>query len=152
GDPIGATPYLERVLALNPANDVAFRRLKDILTAAERWAELEALYDRATAATDDLGRKVEMLAEVALIWEEIIEDPEKATHYYERILKIDQFHEPSVRALDRLYTRAGHNKKLADLLEKRLETAVGEEAFELKLRLAKLELELREPERAVVHV
>ncbi len=152
GDPIGATPYLERVLVLNPANDVAFRRLKDILTAAERWGELEALYDRATAATDDIGRRVEMLAEVALICEEIIEDPDKATHYYERILKIDAFHDPSVRALDRLYTRAGKNKQLADLLEKRLETAVGDEAFELKLRLAKLELELLEPERAIVHV
>src|SRR6185436_4158554 len=110
GDPIGATPYLERVLVLNPANDVAFRRLKDILTAAERWAELEALYDRATAATDDMGRRVEMLAEVALICEEIIEAPDKATFYYERILKIDAFHDPSVRALDRLYTRAGKNK------------------------------------------
>jgi golgin subfamily B member 1 len=152
GDPIGATPYLERVLVLNPANEAAFRRLKDILTGAERWSELEALYDRATAATDDVGRRVEMLAEVALICEEIIEDPDKATRYYERILKIDTLHEQSVRALDRLYTRAGKNKELADLLEKRLEAAVGDEAFEIKLRLAKLELDLLEPDRAIVHV
>ena len=87
GDPIGATPYLERVLALEPSNERAFSRLKDILTAAERWGELEALYDRAARATDDPERQAEMLIEVALICEEIIEDPDKATRYYERILE-----------------------------------------------------------------
>ncbi len=110
GDPIGATPYLERVLALSPGNEAAFQRLKDILTAAERWSELEALYDRASAATDDLARRAEMLVEVALICEEIIEDVEKATRYYERILEVDPFHDVSIRALDRLYVRQNSNR------------------------------------------
>src|SRR5690606_32459519 len=89
GDPLGATPYLEKVLATNPGNERAFGRLKDILTAAERWGELEALYERASQATDDPTRRADMLVEVALICEEIIEDVAKATKYYERILEID---------------------------------------------------------------
>jgi len=152
GDPIGATPYLERVLTLSPSNEAAFQRLKDILTAAERWSELEALYDRASSATDDLARRAEMLVEVALICEEIIEDPEKATRYYERILEVDPLHDVSVRALDRLYVRQGKDQKLATLLEKRLETAAGDEAFELKLRLAKLSLDLHQPEKSMLLV
>ncbi|MEI9949489.1 MAG: tetratricopeptide repeat protein [Pseudomonadota bacterium] len=152
GDPIGATPYLERVLTLSPGNEAAFQRLKDILTAAERWSELEALYDRASSATDDLARRAEMLVEVALICEEIIEDVEKATRYYERILEVDPLHDVSVRALDRLYVRQGKDKKLALLLEKRLETATGDEAFELKLRLAKLSLDLHQPETSMLLV
>ena len=152
GDPIGATPYLERVLTLSPSNEAAFQRLKDILTAAERWSELEALYDRASSATDDLSRRAEMLVEVALICEEIIEDPEKATRYYERILEVDPLHDVSVRALDRLYVRQGKDTKLAALLEKRLETATGDEAFELKLRLAKLSLDLHQPEKSMLLV
>jgi len=152
GDPIGATPYLERVLTLSPGNEAAFQRLKDILTAAERWSELEALYDRASSATDDLSRRAEMLVEVALICEEIIEDPEKATRYYERILEVDPLHDVSVRALDRLYVRQGKDKQLAALLEKRLDTAAGDEAFELKLRLAKLSLELHQPEKSMLLV
>jgi golgin subfamily B member 1 len=152
GDPIGATPYLERVLALSPGNEAAFQRLKDILTAAERWSDLEALYDRASSATNDLSRRAEMLVEVALICEEIIEDPEKATRYYERILEVDPLHEVSVRALDRLYVRQGKDKQLAALLEKRLEAAAGDEAFELKLRLAKLDLDLHEPEKSMLLV
>jgi len=152
GDPIGATPYLERVLTLSPGNEAAFQRLKDILTAAERWSELEALYDRASSATDDLSRRAEMLVEVALICEEIIEDPEKATRYYERILEVDPLHDVSVRALDRLYVRQGKDKQLAALLAKRLDTAAGDEAFELKLRLAKLSLELHQPEKSMLLV
>lgn len=152
GDPIGATPYLERVLSLKPNNEPAFRRLKDILTGAERWSELEALYDRAAAATDDPLRKVEMLAEVALVCEEIVEDAQKAMRYYERILEIDQYHESSTRALDRLYGRFGKDKELSLLLERRLETAVGDEALDLKLRLARLQLDLHQPEKAIQHV
>ena len=152
GDPIGATPYLERVLSLSPGNEAAFQRLKDILTAAERWADLEALYDRASSATNDLARRAEMLVEVALICEEIIEDVEKATRYYERILEVDPQHDVSIRALDRLYVRQGKDKQLAALLEKRLENASGDEAFELKLRLAKLDLDLHQPEKSMLLV
>src|SRR5690606_41972541 len=123
-----------------------------ILTAAERWGELEALYDRAAAATTDDARRVEMLVEVALICEEIIEDGEKATRYYERIAAIDPFHEGANRALDRLYSQQGKDRELAALLERRLETATGEEVFELKLRLARLKLDLHEPATAVGHV
>jgi len=152
GDPIGATPYLERILTLKPGTDAAFRRLKDILTAAERWSELEALYERAVGASDDSARQVEMLAEVALVCEEIIEDAAKATRHYERILAIDPYHETAVRALDRLYTRGGKEKELAALLERRLETAVGEDSLDLKLRLARLQLSLHEPEKSMAHV
>ena len=152
GDPIGATPYLERVLGLEPSNEPAFRRLKDILTAAERWGELEALYDRAAEATEDPPRRIEMLVEVALICEEIIEDAAKATKYYERIAAIDPLHEGTNRALDRLYVAQGKDSELARLIERRLETADGDEALDLKLRLAKLKLDLHEPEKAVSHV
>lgn len=152
GDPSGATPYLERVLTLAPGNEAAFQRLKDILTAAERWGELEALYDRSAEATDDAQRRIEMLVEVALICEEIIEDPAKATRYYERIVAVDPLHDAAIRSLDRLYVRQGKDRELSDLLQRRLETAIGDEGFELKLRLAKLQLDLHEPERAVSHV
>jgi golgin subfamily B member 1 len=152
GDPIGATPYLERVLALSPGNEAAFQRLKDILTAAERWGELESLYDRASRATGDLERRVDMLVEVALICEEITEDAPKATGYYERILEIDDAHDGAIRALDRLYLKQGRSRELCALLERRLATATGDETFELKLRLAKLQLELHQPDRAIGHV
>lgn len=153
GDPIGATPYLERVLERQPGNEQAFSRLKDILTAAERWTELESLYDKATAATEDVSRRIEMLVEVALICEEIIEDAAKATAYYERIVELDSLHEASIRALDRLYAQQERFADLAVLIERRLEAAAGDDLLELKLRLSRLFLErLHQPEKAALHV
>ncbi|MCE7890335.1 MAG: hypothetical protein DYH12_11650 [Sorangiineae bacterium PRO1] len=153
GDPIGATPYLERVLKLDAGNERAFLRLKDILTAAERWSELEALYDRAAQATDDPARKAEMLVEVALVCEEIIDDAVKAAAHYERILDLDPSHDGAIRALDRLYARLDRHEDLARLLARRVDLSSGDELLELELRLARIELDrLHHPERAIGHV
>ncbi len=94
-----------------------------------------------------------MLVEVALICEEIIEDSDKATRYYERILELDPIHDTAVRALDRLYARQERYVDLAALLERRLDTATGDDMLELKLRLASIQLErLHEPSKAILHV
>lgn len=153
GDPTGAIPYLEKVLSLDPGREQAFLRLRDILTGAERWSELEALYDRTSQTTEDPGRRVAMLTEVALVCEDIIEDGPKATRYYERILEIDAENETAVKALDRLYGHQGQDAELARLLERRLSTAAGEELLDLELRLARIQLEkLLRPAEAAVHV
>ena len=153
GDPIGATPYLERILKLDVENDRAFGRLKDILTAAERWGELEDIYGRAIEATAKPARKIEMLIEVALISEEILEDCRKSIEYHERILEIDTVHAASLEALDRLYSRFDMNEKLASLLQRRLDLSAGDESAHLRRRLAQLLLEhLHRPDQAMTLV
>jgi golgin subfamily B member 1 len=138
GDPDRARPYLERILARQPTNERAFSRLKQILTTREQWAELEALYERTISATEDSARRADLLAEVALIAEEITGNHPKAIQYYERILEVEPLHEQAIRALDMLYTGEGSWKKLASLLLVRL-GAVGagaeREAIDLRLRL-----------------
>jgi tetratricopeptide (TPR) repeat protein len=153
GDPIGAAPYLERLLTRDPANQNAFSRLKQILTSAERWGELEDLYNRTTQAIEDVATRVDLLTEVALVCEEIIEDDNKAIGYYERIFAISPTHEASMRALDRLYLRTGQYRKWADLLELRFMDMAGDEALDTELRLARVQLEqLHEPGKAIEHV
>ena len=124
GDIDKARPYLERVLRVDPSNERAFARLKQILTSLERWADLEALYERTVAAAEG-SRKSDLLAEVALLAEEIIGDRAKAMEYYERILGIEDTHEQAIRALDTLYASEGKWDRLAKLLERRLGNAEG---------------------------
>lgn len=151
GDPIGATPYLERILRLDVENERAFGRLKDILTAAERWGELEDIYGRSIETTTTPARKLEMLIEVALISEEILEDCPKAIAYYEKLLELDPVHAVSLEALDRLYSRFEMHEKLSNLLQKRLDLAVGDESAQLRRRLAQLLLEqLHRPDQSMV--
>jgi golgin subfamily B member 1 len=153
GDAEGAMPYLERVLAVNPNSDRAFARLKQILTAAERWGELEGLYDRAAQGTTDEQSRLELLNEVALIAEEIIGDPTKAIGYYERTLAVDSTFPPAVDALEKLYEREGRWPDLAALLERRLETATAQEGADIKLTLGRIYLDrLHEPERSMGHL
>ncbi len=145
-----ATPYLDRILARDPSNDRAFARLKQILTTREKWAELEALYERAVQATPDAARRAELLSEVALVSEEITGDRAKAIGYYERILEIEPQHEQATRALDVLYGATDRWAKLAQLLTRRLGNATLDEALAIKLRLGGLYIDkLADPRTAL---
>jgi tetratricopeptide (TPR) repeat protein len=138
GDVDRARPYLERMLSRNPGNERAFQRLKQILTTREQWGELADLYERVVAATPDPPRRAELLAEVALVAEEITGERGKAIAYYERILELDALHDQAVRSLDSLYAAEQRWDSLARLLERRLESAVGDEKLDLELRLGTL--------------
>jgi golgin subfamily B member 1 len=138
GDVDRATPYLERMLARQPGNERAFQRLKQILTTREQWGELGALYERVVEATADVTRRAELLTEVALVAEEITGDRPKAIGYYERILEIDPLHEQAIRSLDTLYVAEQRWGRLAQLLERRRQGAVGDEKLDLDQRLGML--------------
>ncbi|HXX68803.1 MAG TPA: tetratricopeptide repeat protein [Polyangiaceae bacterium] len=133
-----AGPYLERMLARQPGNERAFQRLKQILTMREQWSELGHLYERAVEAAVDPRRRAELLAEVALVVEEIIGDRPKAIEYYERILEIDPANEQATRSLDALYEAEQRWDRLAQLLERRLRATRGDERLDLQQRLGTL--------------
>ncbi|OJY31236.1 MAG: hypothetical protein BGO98_46070 [Myxococcales bacterium 68-20] len=148
-----ATPYLERILARDPGNDRAFLRLKQILTTRERWKDLEALYERMVAATESAERRTDLLAEVAIIAEEITSDGAKAIHYYERILELEPGHEQAIFALDKLYAAHERWQNLADLLRRRIELAGSTASVQLKLRLGTLLfVKLGDPKNALDHL
>ena len=148
-----ATPYLERILARDPGNDRAFLRLKQILTTRERWNDLEGLYERMVAATESAERRTDLLAEVAIIAEEITSDGTKAIHYYERILELEPGHEQAIFALDKLYAAHERWQNLADLLRRRIELAGSTASAQLKLRLGTLLfVKLGDPKNALDHL
>jgi tetratricopeptide (TPR) repeat protein len=153
GDPEGATPYLVRVLAIAPTNARAFARLKAILTAAERWSELEELYATAVKGTAEVSARIDLLNEVALVAEDIMGDPAKAIGYFESILGLDATYAPALDALEKLYERQEKWGDLAALLERRLETAPSATAGEMKLRLGRIYIDkLAAPEKALGHL
>jgi tetratricopeptide (TPR) repeat protein len=138
GDVDRARPYLQRILARQPNSERAFQRLKQILTTREQWHDLEALYEQVVAATTDVVRRSELLAEVALVAEEISGDRPKAIGYYERILEADPVHEQAMNSLDGLYAAEQRWDKLARLIERRLQGAGGDDKIDLEQRLGTL--------------
>lgn len=149
-DAARAKPYLARILDRDPTNERAFLRLKQILTTQEDWTALEELYERAVAAAPEARGKVSLLAEIALVTEEVTNERDKAIAYYRRILELEPEHEQALRALDALYASAGKWDELVALLEARLARAVGEEAIHLKQRIGVALFDrLGQPERAL---
>lgn len=153
GDVDRASPYLERILAKDPSNERAFARLKQILTTRERWAELSALYERVIAATEDAGRRADLLMEVAIVAEEITGDANKAIHYYERILELEPGNDQAMFALDKLYVAQERWQNLADLLARRVQLGGTGDTTTLKLRLGTLLMnQLGDPKAALNHL
>ncbi len=149
GDSDSARPYLERILAADPKNERAFARLRQTLTAREKWSELEAAYEQVIAASEGEARAA-LLVDVAILVEEIVAEPSRAIGYYERILEIFPEHEQAVSALDKLYGTGGEYRKLSALLIRKLGNAVGDEATTLRLRLGRIFQEkLDEPASAI---
>ena len=138
GDVDRARPYLERMLARRPDNQHAFERLKQILTTREQWGDLASLYERVVAATADTVHRAELLAEIALVAEEITGDRAQAIAYYERILDLQPAHEQAIRSLDALYASEQQWDRLVALLERRLKDAIGDDKLELEQRLGTL--------------
>jgi tetratricopeptide (TPR) repeat protein len=138
GDVEHARPYLERLLERQPNNERAFLRLKQILTTGEQWPELASLYERIIAATSDSARRCELLAEVALVAEEITGEPGRAIAYYERILELDPTHEQAIGSLQSLYAREQRWDRLAQLVERRLSGAAGDDRLDLEQQLGTL--------------
>lgn len=152
GDPQGSVPYYEKILALDADDETAFSRLKEILTAGERWRELEELYDSEIQRLDDEARRIEMLAEVALLAEDIMGDAERAIGYHKRILELDPETTVSLQSLDRLYTRLERKEDLLEILQKRASQSVGEEHHTHLVRLAQTALSLHVPEQAIAAI
>src|SRR6202044_3563509 len=61
-----------------------------------------------------------------------------AIGYYERILELQAAHDQAIRALDALYASEQKWDRLAQLLERRLQAARGDERLDLQQRLATL--------------
>ncbi len=133
-----ARPYLERLLDRQPGNERAFLRLKQILTTREQWGELASLYERIVAATSDPARRCELLAEVALVAEEITGERPRAIAYYERILELDPTHEQAIRSLNGLYASEQRWDRLAQHVERRLPGTVGDDRLDLEQYLGTL--------------
>lgn len=138
GDPDGALPYLKRILVLDPKNEKAFDRLRSLLVASERWAELEEVFERAIELAPTPEEKLSLLSEIALISEETIGDYPKAIAYHERLVAMSPEHTPSLDSLEKLYEDEERYTELATLLNRRLVSAEGDEAVDIRLYLGRL--------------
>ncbi|HET8936086.1 MAG TPA: tetratricopeptide repeat protein, partial [Polyangiales bacterium] len=151
-EPQEAEPFHKRVLAHDPKDEPAFAALKELYTTDERWEELQALYKRRIDDTVDAETKLDLLLQVCFLFEEILEQPDKAIDAYRAVLALSPEHAPSRRTLERLYERRERYADLAALLQSNLDHVSGYDQVDMHYRLGELyETKLGDPTRAVDH-
>ena len=134
GDPEAATPYLERMLERRPGDDRAFTRLKQILTSAEQWGELEELYD---AGRQGHHRRPAPRRSAQRGRARLRRDHRRCGQGH-RLLREHprprSAHENATRALEKLYAREGSTKSSPRCSSAGSRTATQAETVDLKVR------------------
>lgn len=150
GRPDEAIAAYQEVLTLSPSFFPALRSLARIYRAQFNFERLVEVLRAEAASRVDRKRRANLLFQVGSIWEDDLGRPDVALEAYRDALSNDPDHGPSVRALERLYTRQGASAELAALLERELSAAsTGPEKLPILQKLAHLHADrLGDPVRA----
>ncbi|QDG54293.1 tetratricopeptide repeat protein [Persicimonas caeni] len=144
---------LNSILELEPEHGPAFEELRVKLQDGKRWNDLAGLLNERAElelADDNELRAVELLLEVADIWQENLRNVTQALPYLERVVEIQPNNTGVRERLREIYEQRRDYESLFELMfaEAELESgAVREDRFDELLELA--EDRLRDPERTV---
>jgi serine/threonine protein kinase len=117
-----AVTYLHAAVAAQPGDAdlaerlAAFAPLAGSPEALERVRERVAVYARAAERTQELPRRVAYLEKIALLWEEVAADTQRAAAAYEEILALEPRRIGAVMGLERTAARAGDGARRARAL------------------------------------
>ncbi|MCP4674274.1 MAG: tetratricopeptide repeat protein [Deltaproteobacteria bacterium] len=137
-----AIGHLSEVLMIDPGDTEAAEGLERLYTKTERWQDLVELLenqaDRARDAGDGEG-ELGLLVRIGEIYNERLDDTERATDIYERVLERDPEHTRALAALARLYEAAADWEQCAEVLTKAAAAGRGgPDEAEVHFRLARL--------------
>ena len=116
-DDEAAVEAYRAVLGQDDRNRAALDGLERLYTKLDRFAELNRVYERQAALTDDPREKVRILAKSAAIWQEKLSDPRKAIEQNEAVLALDGQNLAAARSLEALYRAEGAWEKLIAVLQ-----------------------------------
>ncbi len=125
GDLDGAAAEYATVLEADAVNLAALRGLEGIYARLGRSQELLAVLEQQLDVVSTERERIKLLTRIGAMLEEEFVRPALAIERFERVLEIDPSHDPSLRALERLYRQTAQWNELVSTLERHL-TATGE--------------------------
>jgi tetratricopeptide (TPR) repeat protein len=120
GDSTRAADLFEQVLAQDPAHPKATDALESIYAEKKAWPEMAKLLEKKAASQRGAAR-IDTLSAIAELYEDRLNDAEKAIGVYEAVLGDDPHHLPSLKGLERIYSQKGKYDDLLTNLRTQLE-------------------------------
>ncbi|MDY0004248.1 MAG: tetratricopeptide repeat protein, partial [Polyangia bacterium] len=145
-----AADALERIIEMDPRNEVTYRDLEEIYIKQEAWDELVSTYRRHANSAQTPPVRCEVLRAMGAVLDEKLEDPKAATDALNEALAIDSKDLQALVYLSSLLERQEEWLSLADVLSRRAELTTMEfERVELHRRIGEIALEkLGDPDTA----
>jgi tetratricopeptide (TPR) repeat protein len=133
-----------RLLDLDPTNPETVRRasiaLERLYQVEERWRDLIEILRRQADWAEDVGERKRLLARVARVSEEELEDIEAAIQTWREVLIEDPEAAEALNALERLFLSESRAGELVEILRRRVELAQDDATRKLNLgRIAVLQ-------------
>jgi tetratricopeptide (TPR) repeat protein len=139
GDVDGAVAAYSQALELDEADMEIIAALESLYRRTERWKDLLKVLRRKVKQLDDPREQENVLAQMAMIHDEMLQQPEKAIRLYNEVLEMDPGSATALSALDALFERQQMWDELSENIGRQLSMAEDEQSrIRLMLRLADL--------------
>ena len=145
-DPNAAFDTYARAVAADVSNDESLAQYERLASMVQRWADLAALYDEQLQTlgigsdNEDPVRFGEIGLRLARIYEEQLEDFDRAIERFNLVLEQEPDNAEAIASLDRLYEMTERWEQLATILSKEAElAATGDEILNFRFRLAQVQ-------------
>ncbi len=119
--PFDAAEAWRKLLEITPDLE-AMQALEAIYTNEERWTDVIDVRMMRAEALGDAGQKIQELRGVAQMWVDKVEEPDRATLAWQKVLEIDPTHDEAFRELEKLHTAGSRWEPLIELYLARLDT------------------------------
>jgi tetratricopeptide (TPR) repeat protein len=116
-DPEGAARDYESALEVDPQDAAALVALGDLAHRRGDFEHAIALAEHRATGTHDASLRAALHCEAALLAEDRLSDPARATDHYRRALEADPTCRPAVRALIRIYRRQRRYRELVEVYQ-----------------------------------
>jgi tetratricopeptide (TPR) repeat protein len=114
-DPARAATAYEKLLAVEPNADDAYRGLERVLEGQEAWADLVALYRRHVMAAKTPAQRIELYQAAARVYDKRLDDPREAIHALLEVIALDDSNRDALAFLPPLYLKTEQYERAMDI-------------------------------------
>ena len=113
--------WMQKALLEDPSHDHSLGEAERLSAIVDGWSDLATTYANGIQHASDALSKAELGRRLAKVYEEQLDDLERAEETYRFVLGVDDHDENALVALDRIYAEHGAHRALSQVLRKRID-------------------------------